>query len=92
MTPDTIRQATRSLAQDAGNWRQARSSGAAFGRALASQIKARAIATEQLNQAAAIEIELCLLQLAASADELEAEIAGSALRELHKNPLLRPEN
>ncbi len=89
MTPDTIRQATLALAKDAGTWSDARSTGAALGRTLASQIKARANATEQLNNAATAEIELSLLQLAASADGLLAEVAHSALREMRQKPPYR---
>ena len=83
MTPDTIEEETKALAKYASSWSDARLNGAAFGRALAAQMKARVITTEQINQAAATEIELSLLQLAASADELLAEVANSALRELH---------
>lgn len=86
MTPDTIMKATKALASDTTSWSEARSAGEAFGRALAAQIRARAIATEQMNQAATTEIEMSLLQLAASGDELVAEIADSALRELHLEP------
>lgn len=86
MTPDTIKKTAWALASDTSSWSEARSAGEAFGRALAAQIKARAIATDQMNQAATTEIEMSLLQLAASGDELVAEIADSALRELHLEP------
>ena len=82
MTPDTIRRAAEALAGEACSWRDARTIGAALGRALAAQIKARAIATEQLNQAATMAIEMSLLKLAAGGDELLAELADSALREI----------
>ena len=83
MTPDMIKRATEALAGEALNTSDARSAGAAFGRALAAQIRAREIATEQMNSAAATTIELSLLQLAASSDERLADVADSALQALH---------
>lgn len=84
MSPETIQKATRTLAQTAASWSDARLNGAALGRALAAQVKVRAVTTELINQAAATQIELALLQLAASADELLGEVTDSALRELHE--------
>lgn len=86
MTPDTIKKTAWALASDTTSWSEARSAGEAFGRTLSAQIRARAIATDQMNQAATTQIEISLLQLAASGDELVSEIADSALRELHIQP------
>ncbi len=86
MTPDTITKVTATLARDVRTRGEARTAGAGLGRTLAAQVKARAIATEQINLAATTQIELSLLELAASADELMAEIADSALQELHHKP------
>jgi hypothetical protein len=84
MTPDTIEKAAEALAKDASNWSEARLNGAAFGRALIAQRKSRVSATEQMNHANATEIEISLLQLAASNSQLLAEVADSALQELRQ--------
>ena len=70
MSPETVHKATKTLAQTATSWSNVRLHGAALGRALAAQVKARAITIELINQAAATQIELALLQLAAIADEI----------------------
>lgn len=84
MTPATVKQATQTLARAVENRHAARSEGAALGRTLAAEIRAREVATEQLNAAAAMDLELALLQLAASGDELVAEVADSALHALRE--------
>lgn len=82
MTPDRIKIATITLAKGASNLQDARLEGAALGRALAAEIRARDFASRRMNGAAALDMELALLKLAAGQDELVAEIADSALHEL----------
>lgn len=80
MTPDTITKATEALARDVLTRSAARDAGAELGRTIAAQIKAREIATEQLNSGAVIAIELTLLRLAACSNDAVADVADSALQ------------
>jgi hypothetical protein len=82
LAPETIKKGAESLARAVATRSDARSDGAALGRALAAEIRAREAAAEQANNAVVVNMELALLQLAASSNELLAEVADSALQVL----------
>jgi hypothetical protein len=82
--PDSIRKAAATLAGEVGSFHDARNEGAALGRALAAEMQAREIAAQLFIGSVALDMEMALLRLAASDDELVAEVADSALRVLRE--------